>query len=644
MQEVRYQPGEVIVQENNLIDSVLIIERGQAEISHQEIKISKLTKKKKIINTPLATIEAGDAIGLNDTGFFSTTGKRTATVTAITQVTVLLIDLVSLHFFLKVHPNLQTEMYKAAEQLLRVKLIRQSLPFSHLSYERLLWLAKQVEVETVEPNTVIFSQGEMGDRCYLIQSGKVEIFRKNQDGSEHHIITLKSPTIFGEATLITHAPRNASARSLEKCELLVLKHEFLTELLATEGDVANMFMTLMVDRSRPQKNPHILVHHRTTVDNQPIVILKNPDNGNYFKLSTEGWYIWKQLNGKNTMQDITLSLAEKFNLFAPDVVAALISKLAKAGFINNIEVSEKELTKQPLWIRTVLRVRNILEARVAIGDIDNKLSTIYKKWAYWFFSFKGKILLGAITLLGLLSWALATRNIVHVFSTMPNAWMLLFLLIPFSVLAVALHEMGHAMTTKSFGHEVHYMGVGWYWLSPVAFTDTSDMWLSSRAPRIKVNLAGIAMDLIVAGLASLFIFVIPHPYIQAFLWLFSAYTYINAFRMLSPLQELDGYYVLMDLVDKPHLRQSAVVWLVNDFPKIFKHPASIKQAWPEVLYWLVCLVYLILTVFLVLVVQAFIFKMLGVQPSSPLMSLILPFIVVVVSSLGVIAEIRSQEF
>ncbi len=49
------------------------------------------------------------------------------------------------------------------------------------------------------------------------------------------------------------------------------------------------------------------------------------------------------------------------------------------------------------------------------------------------------------------------------------------------------------LMTKYYGHEVHYMGVGWYWLRPVAFTDTSDMWLSTKKPRVMVNLAGILL-------------------------------------------------------------------------------------------------------------------------------------------------------
>lgn len=644
MYEMRYETGEAIVLEDGLIDSVFIIVSGQAEVSRQYIKRTKIRKKiKKIIKTPLATIGDGDAIGLNDTGFFSSTGKRTATVTATSDVHLLVIDLKDLHRFLSSHAELQTEMQATAGQLLRINLIKQSLPFNRLSHERLQWLANQVEEMSIPAGTMIFKEGEVGDRCYLIRSGQVEVYNKNEDGTERHLAILKSPTLFGEATLITNSPRNASARAVENCELLALKHEFLSELIESESNVAHMLMTLMVDRSRPSQNPHVITHRRTTPDGQEIVILKNPDNGNYFKLSEEGWFIWEQLNGKQTMQDITLALADKFDIFAPDVVAALVSKLAKTGFIENVEVEKEDLSSNPLWVRAMIRMRRILEAQIAIGDADKWLTSFYRRFAYVIFTPVGKLLIAFFAIAGMIACGYSTSHVIQIYKTIPDSWVLFVLLVPFTILSVALHELGHALATKSFGYEVHYMGVGWYWMSPVAFTDTSDMWLSTRWPRTAVNLAGICTDILTAGISSLLIFVIHNPYVQGFLWIFAIYTYINAFRMLSPLQELDGYYVLMDLLERPHLRQSSVIWLVKDFSKTWRNPRLIKKYLPEILYWLACIVFLILVSLLTIFVQSFIFKILGFKPANPIMGLMLPFIVVIVSSLGIIADIRKSE-
>jgi len=643
MDEMVFSPGETIVEQDALIKCIYFIIDGQAEVAHAETKTNKLTHKVKTIWTPIATLNPGEAIGLSDTGFYSTTGKRTATVTALSTMHLLYLDLEKFNLFFQQYPHLRSDMSAAAKTMLRMSLIKQSLPFSRLSHERLQWLASKIEEIAFSKGTVIFQQNDKGDCCYLIFSGQVEILAIEENGENHPLAMLKPPMLFGEATFITHAPRNATARAVSDCQLLMLPYEYLTELFETENNVADMFMTLMVDRSRPIQAPTITEHKRMTADKQEIVILKNPDNEHYFKLSKEGWFIWQQLDGKQTMQEITFNLAEKYNLFAPDIVAALISKLARGGFILNLEINDPvQNANKPMWVRAMLRMRRILEARIAIGDADKWLSSIYKHVAYLFFTRLGKSIVVLVMLAGLLSFAWVTPPILSSFKNTQDTLFLLILLIPMTIVSIVLHELGHALATKACGFEVHYMGVGWYWFGPVAFTDTSDMWLGDRWPRVMVNLAGVFADLLTAGVSALLIFIVTNVYIQCFLWLFSLYTYVNAFRMLSPLQDLDGYYVLMDLFERPRLRRSAVIWLVKGLPRAFRQPYALRDHLPEGWYWIACIIFLILVSALTLLIQGFIFKILGIHVANPAMSLLLPFVIVIFSSLGIIADIRSQ--
>jgi putative peptide zinc metalloprotease protein len=639
--EMDFPAGTKIVTEDDLIDRVYIIAAGQAEVTHRVIAKKKL-QKAKIAEVPLAVLNEGDTIGLANTGFYSTTGKRTATVMALTDVKCLALDIKTLHEFLKDRPHLQSAMFFATTKMLRLRLIKQSLPFVRLSHERALWLADQVEEINVSAGEIIFSQGDPGGSCYLIRSGKIEIVATDANSVEKRLAVLKPPTLFGEATMITRDPRNATARALEYSELLELKHKYLTELIESEHNVASMFMTLMVDRSRPTRNSHVSVHHRTASDGQPIVILKNHDNGSYFKLSQEGLFIWEQLNGSHTMQAITMGLSDTFNTFAPDMVAALISKLARAGFVEKVETFDETKQKnQTLWQRTIRHLRKFLDVRYAFGDADKWLTTIYNKVMHKFYSSIAKFVLSSIAVAGFITFLWMTNDTIETFKIMPDVWWLFVALVPATLISVALHELGHAFAVKSFGYEVHYMGVGWMWVTPVAFTDTSDMWLSTKWPRLFVNMAGVFMDSLVAGVCALLILVIANPYIQAFLWMFALYTYINAFRNMSPLQELNGYYVLMDLVEKPHLRHAAVRWLIRDFPKALRKPSLFKQHMPEVWYWIACLLFLLGVTIITLLVQTFVFTIIGIH-TNLYISLSFPFLVAIISVLGLVAEVRHQ--
>lgn len=634
--EIQVAPKTPIVIENDLVDSIYIILKGEAEVSIEK----RLRRKIKYI--PVAIIQAGEAIGLNHTGFFSASGKRTATVTSITEMTLLKLNVSDLHQFLQQH-QLEHVMYQASANMLKMKFIRQSLPFAKISHQRLQWLIEHITETHIEAGTVLFNQGDRGDKCYLVRAGEIEIVHHEVNGEEQLISVLKPPVLFGEATLISDAPRNATARARTPCDLLVLEHRYLSELIESEAGVANMFMTLMVDRSRPMRNSAVTLHQRTAADGQVLAILKNTANNSYFKLSKEGMFVWRELDGKKTLHEITLDLAEQYNVFAPDMVVALISKLAASGFIENLGLHHvTAMQKTSRLLKVFSKFSQWLNYRVSFGDVNQWLNKSYQRYVRFLFTKPGLTILSLLAIFGIAAFVANTANVLLFFSVKHASLILLLTLLPLGLIEVVLHELGHAYTVKYFGHEVHYMGIGWSWGAPIAFTDTSDMWLAVRRPRLFVNLAGIAVDLVVAGIAALLIYCVENPYIQGMLWLFALYTYIGAFRMLNPLQDMDGYYALMDWVEKSKLRQASVLWLVRQFPKALRKPRLFREARAEVTYWISCLVYLVLVTLLTLIVQIFVFTIVGIESFNPYIALALPFCVAILTSLSIVAEIRSQ--
>ncbi|HVY52960.1 MAG TPA: cyclic nucleotide-binding domain-containing protein, partial [Gammaproteobacteria bacterium] len=591
---------------------------------------------------PLAILRRGESIGLSDTGFFSTTGKRTATVRAVKPITLLKINIEALHNFLQKN-DLESEMHQAAEQMLRMKLIKQCLPFTKISHERLRWLCEKIECQSVAANTIIFNQGEKGDRCYLIQSGKVEIIATEPNGQIHQLAVLKPPTLFGEATLITQEPRNATARTLEDSQLLVLKHSYLSELWEKEKNVAEMFMTLMVDRSRPIRNKNIAEYPRSTDDGQTVVILKNPSSANYFKLSQEGWFVWKQLNGQQTLFEITLGLANQYQVFSPNMVTALISKLAREDFIENVNVESLSKESESATKKWVGRIQSILEFRLLFKTADYWITKLYNKGVYLLFSKMAQLLLAILAIGGFVAFLATESHVIELMRSLHDSWLLFICMIPLSILVVLLHELGHAFGTKAYGREVHSMGIGWNWTMPVAFTDTTDMWLDTRKHRIAVNAAGIYANILSAGICALLIFVVPSAYIKSFLWLFALTTYIKGFAMLNPSQDVDGYYILMDIFDKAHLRRDATAWFIHKLPYVFRKPFIFRRHKPEVFYWVTCIIFLALTAIITLYVQGFILQLLGMQPPNMFTALVLPTITVITSSLSLISDIKKQD-
>lgn len=129
------------------------------------------------------------------------------------------------------------------------------------------------------------------------------------------------------------------------------------------------------------------------------------------------------------------------------------------------------------------------------------------------------------------------------------------------LLHLPLHELAHAVTCKRFGREVHRAGIGWYLFLPVTFVDTSDIWLAPRRARVAASLAGPYTNFLLSGIASLLLLSAADAGVRAALFHFGVFGYVLGLANLNPLIELDGYYVLMDLLGIPNLRAKALAFL-----------------------------------------------------------------------------------
>jgi NADH dehydrogenase len=84
--------------------------------------------------------------------------------------------------------------------------------------------------EHFEPGQTVFSQGELGDRVYILLSGRAAVVRRpprGSDGAEQTLATLGPGEFFGEMALLESAPRNATVLCVEAMTVLSIpKREF----------------------------------------------------------------------------------------------------------------------------------------------------------------------------------------------------------------------------------------------------------------------------------------------------------------------------------------------------------------------------------------------------------------------------------
>ena len=92
-------------------------------------------------------------------------------------------------------------------------------------------LTRAVTHQVVAPHTIIFRQGDPGDLFYLIQSGKVRVFRKDAGGLETDLSVLGPGRSFGEMALLTGEARSANVETIEETRLMVLSREQFEHIL-----------------------------------------------------------------------------------------------------------------------------------------------------------------------------------------------------------------------------------------------------------------------------------------------------------------------------------------------------------------------------------------------------------------------------
>ncbi len=98
--------------------------------------------------------------------------------------------------------------------------------------------------------TVLFREGERGDRLYVVLDGKIKLGITSTDGRENLLAILGPAEMFGELSLFDPGPRTATATALTDTTLAGLGHADLEHWLAGRPEVASALLLALARRLR----------------------------------------------------------------------------------------------------------------------------------------------------------------------------------------------------------------------------------------------------------------------------------------------------------------------------------------------------------------------------------------------------------
>ncbi|MFK8110788.1 MAG: HlyD family efflux transporter periplasmic adaptor subunit [Rubripirellula sp.] len=337
--------------------------------------------------------------------------------------------------------------------------------------------------------------------------------------------------------------------------------------------------SLVSSSSRPltvRKRPD-LTANRQRYQGTGYWVVKEPVGLQYFRFHDEEYFILNMLDGHVSLQQIKDGFEQRF---APQKITfgdlqQFIGMLHRSGLvISNSPGQGKSLRERGRKKKNkevMGKFANVFALRYRGIDPEKILNAILP-WFGWVFTVPALIF---FMLLLLSSSLLLASQYETVYAKLPtfqqffaaDRWVILAATM---AIVKVIHEFGHGLSCKKFGGECHEIGFMLLVFTPCLYCNVSDSWmLPNKWKRVWIGAAGIYVEMILASIA-------------AYVWWFTEngttindlclnMMFLNVVSTVlvngNPLLRFDGYYILMDFMEIPNLRQKSTEVLKRWFQK-----------------------------------------------------------------------------
>jgi len=197
-----------------------------------------------------------------------------------------------------------------------------------------------------------------------------------------------------------------------------------------------------------------LIISQQEYEGKTYYVIKDPITRKFFRLKEPEYFITQNLDGAKSNQEIIQEFERKFQVKLDlTTLESFLNRLEKLGFLEG-EISQRELSRlQYEAEKKKSFLRKILFIKIKAFDPDKFLDKLLKKFRFVYT--KGFLVFSlAVIFLALVvtisNWEDAGYSFKKLFAltTIVKLWLAIFLI-------ALVHELGHALTCKYFGGEVH---------------------------------------------------------------------------------------------------------------------------------------------------------------------------------------------
>ncbi len=121
---------------------------------------------------------------------------------------------------------------------MHLDILRTTSIFSALDDGELARVAETCQEQTYRTGQKIFTEGEAGDRLFMVASGKVRISRLIPGSGEEALAVLQRGACFGEMAVFDRSTRSTDAIAETDCTLITISRADFETLLDFNRDLA----------------------------------------------------------------------------------------------------------------------------------------------------------------------------------------------------------------------------------------------------------------------------------------------------------------------------------------------------------------------------------------------------------------------
>ena len=326
-------------------------------------------------------------------------------------------------------------------------------------------------------------------------------------------------------------------------------------------------------QSRPQRvsaDSFELAPVSTSRMGQASYILKNTATERYLLLSEPEKFLWEQMDGQTSMQDIATTYVLKYGAFDFDIIPALMKKLQRAQLLTLTPTSRLRQAlarnrRKPMVKYLESALFGLERINISSRRVQPFFRALYRWGGFLLFTRGAAVVVALLAVIGLVAgvrlWHHADNPLAG-FGARPVAAIvsvkLLFLL------TVAAHQFVHGLALIHYRRRVREFGFTFlHGFVPTFYVDVTDIFMGTRKARVVTAISGALVHLVLGSLWFIAGTQVPaggfwHAFAAA-----SGMIQWQAFVVaLYPFCfiEMDGYHVLVDVLGVPTLKQDALAY------------------------------------------------------------------------------------